>query len=517
MVPGMGGASSHRVYKRGAVGITRARDYVFARFQEIEGLHVVLDPYTHPRCPTAATFNVVAWLPGKVNPQRLVVIGGHYDSRTVDNFDTKRPAPGANDSGSQTALVLEAARLLAEGEWDSTLVFIAFAGEEQGLFGSASIAASLSKYFPSAVVTAMLNSDIVGGDNTVNQEAELHQFRLYSPGTPRERRSIAPDGTPDDSSPSRGLMRYIATWATAYVPEMNIVVKLREDRPGRGSDHTSFIDNKFAAVRFMETAECSPSPVDNSCGAATLPCPPPPSIPASCKDFNTSHQHSPFDRVEFVTSEYTARITKLVASTAASLASAPSAPQTFTAVGTNAAVTVRWSAPKFGDVDHYVVAARPTMGNFYGRRFRVPPGPDLGEVGAARSRAESRRRVLDLGRRRRRARARIALRVLGGPLRRGRLRAGPRFDHRVPIVRDGASCAVGKRPSACGRPPIQRSTTWRTLLAPAPVHQIPVMRRVTQQEPWRGVLADHRPLLVPRSRGAFGLPDRGGTRALPGR
>ena len=353
-------------------GITRARDYVFARFQEIEGLHVVLDPYTHPRCPTAATFNVVAWLPGKVNPQRLVVIGGHYDSRTVDNFDTKRPAPGANDSGSQTALVLEAARLLAEGEWDSTLVFIAFAGEEQGLFGSASIAASLSKYFPGAVVTAMLNSDIVGGDNTVNQEAELHQFRLYSPGTPRERRSIAPDGTPDDSSPSRGLMRYIATWATAYVPEMNIVVKLREDRPGRGSDHTSFIDNKFAAVRFMETAECSPSPVDNSCGAATLPCPPPPSIPASCKDFNTSHQHSPFDRVEFVTSEYTARITKLVASTAASLASAPSAPQTFTAAGTNAAVTVRWSAPKFGDVDHYVVAARPTMGNFYGRRFRVP-------------------------------------------------------------------------------------------------------------------------------------------------
>src|SRR5262249_55997337 len=47
--------------------------------------------------------------------------------------------------------------------------------------------------------------------------------------------------------------------------------ELREDRPGRGSDQTSFINNLVPAVRFIESHECSSSPVDNSCPAALDP------------------------------------------------------------------------------------------------------------------------------------------------------------------------------------------------------------------------------------------------------
>src|SRR5215468_5913710 len=273
-------------------GVTAARDYLFNQFSSIPGLQVRLDPFVHAGCPNAPTFNVIAWLPGD-EPEQLVIVGGHYDSRTTSVNDAVSDAPGANDSGGQTGVVLELARVLAGHHFNATIVFMSFSGEEQGLFGSSSIAANLDRYFPESRVIAMLNTDIPGGDNTANTPADLQFFRLYSPGIPRERLTTTPDGTTDNTSPSRGVMRYIGAWGGAYVPAITMAPKLREDRPGRASDHASFINNAFPAVRFMETFECSPSPVDNSCGAP-LPCPPPANIPASCRDttFVTTHQHS---------------------------------------------------------------------------------------------------------------------------------------------------------------------------------------------------------------------------------
>jgi Zn-dependent M28 family amino/carboxypeptidase len=234
---------------------------------------------------------VIAWLPGKT-PNRLVIIGGHYDSRTTNVLNNTSPAPGGNDAGAQTGVVLELARVLAGHRFDATIVFMSFSGEEQGLFGSGSIAANLTRYFPSPRVIAMLNTDIPGGDKTANRPADLLNFRLYSSGIPRERFSTDPDGTTDNTSPSRGVMRYIGTWGSAYVPALTMAPKLREDRPGRASDHVSFINNGFPAVRFMETFECSPSPVDNSCGKTPLPCPPPAQIPDFCKTRRSSPRTS---------------------------------------------------------------------------------------------------------------------------------------------------------------------------------------------------------------------------------
>jgi Zn-dependent M28 family amino/carboxypeptidase len=339
-------------------GIVAARDWIKAQFDAIGGLKTSLYTYAQTGCiEPFMRDDVVAVLPGATHPERVVVVGGHYDSRTLSDSDGTSPAPGANDSGSQTSVVLELARLFVGHTFDATLVFVAFAGEEQGLVGSNALAQDIGSVVPDARVVAMLNCDIVGGDSTMNNATTLQQFRLYSPGTPREVNAALPDGTPDDTSPSRGLMRYVATWGSAYVPSMSIVPELREDRPGRSGDHESFIAAGYPGVRFIETIE-SPN-------AGTT----------------ASHQHSPNDLQMYVTPAYTARIAQVVASVAASLARAPDAPGSMSASGTAAASMLTWTPPSAGIVDHYVVAARPVTDNFYHSRVRA----DAAQTSAAPS------------------------------------------------------------------------------------------------------------------------------------
>jgi Peptidase family M28 len=353
-------------------GVTAARDYLFKQYSAISGLQVKIDQFTHPNCSTSTTDNVIAWLPGK-HPNRLVIIGGHYDSRTTNVLDTTSPAPGGNDSGGQTGVLLELARVLAGNTFDATIVFMSFSGEEQGLYGSGSISANLTRYFKNPEVIAMLNTDIPGGDKSANKPVNLKHFRLYSSGIPRERLDTDPDGTTDNTSPSRGVMRYVGIWGGAYVPAITMVPEMREDRPGRASDHVSFINNGYPAVRIMERFECSPSPVNNSCGGP-YPCPPPKNIPEFCKDpnFITTHQHSPHDLVKFITPTYAATIAQVIAASAASLARAPGSPQNFTAKG-NAVqgIQIQFDNPAGGNVDHFVAAARPVTQNFYHRRIKV--------------------------------------------------------------------------------------------------------------------------------------------------
>jgi Zn-dependent M28 family amino/carboxypeptidase len=332
----------------GTQGIVAARDWVKAQFDAIGGYETSLYAYAQTRCTQSFTrHDVIALIPGTTHPERIVIAGGHYDSRAVDATDGTSPAPGANDSGSQTALILELARAFARHSFDATVAFIAFAGEEQGMVGSAALAKDMGSLMPNAEVVAMLQSDIVGGDCTENDATTLHQFRLYSPGTPREIGAATQDGTPDDTSPSRGLMRYVAAWGSAYVPSMTILPKLREDRPGRGSDHESFIATGRPGVRFIETVE-SPN-------AGTV----------------ASHQHSPNDLAVYVTPAYTARVAQIVAAVTASLARAPAAPRSFTVTGDATGPTLAWVASTTDAIDHYVVAARSVTDNFYHSRVPV--------------------------------------------------------------------------------------------------------------------------------------------------
>lgn len=324
-------------------GIGAARDWLQSQFAALPGMQVRLDPWTYTGCGGTRTLhNVIAWIPG-AHPNRLIVIGGHYDSRNTSVNDGVNPAPGANDSGSQAAAVLEAARVMAGHTFDATIVFAAWSGEEQGLLGSAAfVNTNYRTYFPNGTIEFNLTCDIVGGDNTVNSGTALQQFRLFSPGTAREISSGAV-GTTDDTSPSRGVMRHIGYWGGGYVPTMTMLPQLREDRPNRGSDHKSFIAKSIPGVRFIDVNE------------------------------NLNHQHTADDLYAYVTPAYTARITRVVLATAASLGRAPTPPRNMTAQRLSSnSVRLNWAAPSSGPaVDHYVISARRTTENFYRTRFSV--------------------------------------------------------------------------------------------------------------------------------------------------
>ena len=134
-----------------ARGIGAARDWLYAEFQQIAAgaggrMTVEKQSYTQeaqppPRGrvpkPTVLT-NVVATLRGTQpeSASRVYVVSGHYDSMCTSPTDAECDAPGANDDASGTAAVLEAARVMAPHEFDATIVFMAVAGEEQGLVGA---------------------------------------------------------------------------------------------------------------------------------------------------------------------------------------------------------------------------------------------------------------------------------------------------------------------------------------------------------------------------------------------
>ena len=65
---------------------------------------------------------------------------GHIDSRVTDVMNATADAPGANDDGSGTAAVMEAARVLSKHKFPGTIVYAALTGEEQGLYGGKMLA-----------------------------------------------------------------------------------------------------------------------------------------------------------------------------------------------------------------------------------------------------------------------------------------------------------------------------------------------------------------------------------------
>lgn len=202
--------------------------------------------------------NVLATLPGTDSPERVIVVSGHYDSRVTDVLDARSPAPGANDDASGVAVVLECARLMAGMRPRCTVIFAAVTGEEQSLLGSAQLAKTLKEQ--GKTVVAMATYDIVG--NSVSQEGKRDDkhIRVFStsdelnelPTQATRRKALGTDG----DSPARTLARAIADSARRQVKGISVALTLRNDRYGRGGDHSSFLAAGFpAAVRFTEPGE----------------------------------------------------------------------------------------------------------------------------------------------------------------------------------------------------------------------------------------------------------------------
>lgn len=135
--------------------LVTARDYIAQRFRDA-GYEPSFQSFTLSGAPQD---NVIAVLPGRVNPDQWYIIGAHYDS--ISENPTVA-APGAEDNASGTAGVLEMARIFKEVGTDNTVVFICYSGEELGLVGSQVHVDSLFDNGDSDKVVTSLIMDMIG-------------------------------------------------------------------------------------------------------------------------------------------------------------------------------------------------------------------------------------------------------------------------------------------------------------------------------------------------------------------
>jgi hypothetical protein len=250
-------------------GIGAARRWILSRFNEYakqsEGrLTAFIDTVTYisdgKRVNRPINLgNVVATLKGTdPNDHRIFIMSGHMDNMRTSVMDSVGDAPGANDDGSGTVAVMECARVMSKHKFPATIVFVTVAGEEQGLLGAYFMAKKAKK--ENWAIEAVLNNDIMGSNNSNETNIiDNTKVRVFSEGlsvtdTGKAAMQIRSLGLENDGR-SRQLARYIKEIGERYIDNMQIVMIYRNDRFLRGGDHTSFVENGFAAVRFTEMNE----------------------------------------------------------------------------------------------------------------------------------------------------------------------------------------------------------------------------------------------------------------------
>ena len=201
--------------------------------------------------------NVVAIQIGKKFPNRYIIMSGDIDSRISDPTNYKDDSPGANDNASGMAGTIEAARVLSNYEFDSSIVYLGLSGEEQGLFGGKGMSEYTKKN--KWEIIGILNNDMIGNIEGVDGVIDNRTFRIFSEPTPpneseKERKARRFYGGEVDGI-SRQLARYIHRTVKKYMPEMNPLLIYRLDRFGRGGHHRPFNDMGYAGVRIMEAHE----------------------------------------------------------------------------------------------------------------------------------------------------------------------------------------------------------------------------------------------------------------------
>lgn len=199
--------------------------------------------------------NVVAIQRGSERPNEVVIVQGHIDSRVTDVMDATSDAPGANDDGSGTALVIEAARVLSQRKYPTTIVYALLSGEEQGLYGGQLLADYAAEQ--GWTVKAVLNNDIVGGSCGSDGFCDAEHVRVFSEG-PRANetdaaRAAAWRNGGENDSPARNLSRYVAGLAEGG--ELAVRQIWRTDRMGRGGDQVPFLEKGYPAIRFSVAVE----------------------------------------------------------------------------------------------------------------------------------------------------------------------------------------------------------------------------------------------------------------------
>lgn len=147
----------------GETGCVLAAEYLYNEFASM-GLEV---RYHNWVTGGYNSNNVEATLPGN-DPESddIYIVCGHYD--------TVPGSPGADDDGSGVAAVLAAAQVMKQYEFNHTIRFVAFSGEEEGLFGSYIYAQDA--YSNGDDIKGVLNADMIGFALNEIQAGSLNVF-----------------------------------------------------------------------------------------------------------------------------------------------------------------------------------------------------------------------------------------------------------------------------------------------------------------------------------------------------
>ena len=277
--------------------------------------------------------NVVAILKGTdPGDDRKIIISAHLDSRAALDNDSTGFAPGANDDGSGVAAILELVRIMSTRKYSATIIFMAVSGEEHGLYGAKYMATKAKQ--ENWNIIAMLNNDMIG--NSGSSETLLNdnmRVRVFSEGIPaletNQMAALRKFTSGENDSKARQLARYIKEIGERYVEQLNVTLVFRNDRFGRGGDHTPFCQEGFTAVRICEYNE------------------------------NYDHTHKipelvngiqEGDLPEFVDYEYVRKNAGINLATIASLALAPYQPENCGIVtgGLTNKTTLKWDSPSKG-------------------------------------------------------------------------------------------------------------------------------------------------------------------------
>jgi hypothetical protein len=335
-------------------GIGAATNWAYDQFQQIAAtsggrMTVAKESFVQPagpRIPVPTTItNVIATLQGTQpeSANRIYIVSAHLDSRVTDVLNSTSDAPGADDDGSGVAAVLELARVMATHQFDATIQFALFAGEEQGLFGSAFHAAQLKA--AGANVAGMFSDDIIGSSLGENGIRDRHEVRLFAESPPT---SETPSQTAirqafggENDSNSRELARFLEDAAQAAVPKMRVWLIYRRDRILRASDHVSFLQQGYPATRFTEPNE----------------------------DYRHEHQDVRVengvqfgDLEQFLDYRYIREVARVNGAALALLADGPAAPRGVTLEATSLSpdTTLHWQANTEPDLAGYEIVYRDT-------------------------------------------------------------------------------------------------------------------------------------------------------------
>ena len=314
-------------------GIGAARTWAARRFDAIAAdcgrcltIERIAARFEGPRAPAGVMVeDVVAIQRGTTDPNRVIIIQGHIDSRVTDVMNATADAPGANDDASGSALVIEAARILSKERFPATIVYALLSGEEQGLWGGKLLADTARKR--GWQVAAVLNNDIVGNTHGQGGDHVADRVRVFSEGLSAAAdlpaaKAVRQIGAEDDG-PSRALAKLVRRVGASGPRPLEIVTVHRPDRFGRGGDQTPFLEAGYPAVRFSEAVE---------------------NYDRQHQDLRTEHGTRFGDTIDGVDFPYLARVTALNLAVARELANAPAAPTGVTIAGAlKADTTVAWA------------------------------------------------------------------------------------------------------------------------------------------------------------------------------